>query len=145
MTIREATLADTPRLVEMTIAFIVSSIYAEMLEASPDRIALVVSNLLNGGVIFVAADDAGALVGMIGITLSGDRTFGEEAGWWVEPAHRTSALVGPKLLRRAECWARERGLLLLKMVAPAGSPEVEAFYLHAGYFELETTYVKRFA
>lgn len=161
MTLREATPADKPRLIEMAVRFLLESRYGELFDeqATPATIATLIDQVLQLGVIIVAevleapgpaeiingVPSRWKLVGMLAIVvvphpLTG-RTYADEIAWWVEPAHR-GGLVGPKMLRSAEQWATTKGANMCKMVAPAGST-VGAFYERMGYQAVETAFIKR--
>jgi GNAT superfamily N-acetyltransferase len=144
MTIREATVDDTDRLVEMAQAFIAESRYADVIVPEPARLALLIAMLLQIGTVLVA-DTGEQLVGMIALAtitpVFGGPPYCDEVAWWVEPSRR-SGLTGPRLLRRAEVWARAQGLGSIKMVAPSGT-DVGAFYEKRGYEAIETTYLRR--
>jgi GNAT superfamily N-acetyltransferase len=68
------------------------------------------------------------------------RRYGDELAWWVAPDHR-GARAGGFLLATAESWARENGLSMVKMVAPADST-IGEFYVRHGYAAVETSYQK---
>jgi GNAT superfamily N-acetyltransferase len=141
-TIREATAADVPRLVEMGRRFRAESAYALRLADNPAQMATMAEYLIasdNGLVLVVERD--GLLVGMIGVLvfphpLSGALTAGEVV-FWVEPEHRG---YGVRLMRRAEQWAIARGATTMQMVSP--TPEVGQFYARLGYHALEVAYEK---
>lgn len=160
--IREATADDVPRIVEMSLRFIASSRYRELVEANADALARLVPAVMGCGVILLAEVETihreltdfnaiefevareQVIVGMLAIAalphpFTGE-PYGDELAWWVEPEYRRGT-VGPRLLAHGEAWAREQGLTLLKMVAPAGS-DVGAWYVRRGYVNVETVYQK---
>lgn len=147
-TIRPATLDDAIAIVTMTQHFIRSTSYARFVVIQPLALhQLVQSIVVHGhGVIFVV-DTGDELVGMLALFADRNPVTGEpiaeELAWWVEPQYRKSSL-GPRLLIRAEQWARDKGCRLLKMVAPVAEPRVGDFYRDCGYEAVETAYVKRF-
>jgi GNAT superfamily N-acetyltransferase len=146
VTIREATDADTPRLVEMAIAFIAESRYAQVIQFTPEKLHALVSMLLKIGTVIVA-EIGTELVGMIALarvqSLFGGPDYADEVAWWVEREHRTGR-VGPRLLVQAEKWATAQGLTSIRMVAPSGSA-VGGFYEACGYELIETSYLRRLA
>lgn len=156
MTLRPATPTDRDAIVAMAQHFMRFSHYGRILSAiSLPGVTLLVEGVLksaalpNANTFALVAEDDGGVFGMLGLIacphpLSGD-AYGEELCWWVEPTHRGARLVGPKMLARAEAWARERGLKFLKMVAPTNVPIVGRFYERAGYVAVETAYVKGLA
>lgn len=145
MTIRAATLDDVPRLHELAAHFLCSTPYGDLLRApSEARLFSLIEQVLTLGIILVAEVDA-AIEGMIALValehpFSGE-PFGDELVWWVEPGHRGSS-IGPRLLDLAEAWAMSKGLVMLKMVAPAGS-DIHEFYTRMGYVPVETAYSKQ--
>lgn len=162
--IREATVGDKPRLIQMAARFILSSRYQEFLTPQPDRIAALIDQVLAHGVIFVAeeyrrysvAETFGtevclsldkdvvgmlALVGPLPHLLTG-QPYGEEVAWWVEPEYRNGT-IGPRLMHQMECWSRQNGLHMVKMLAPSDST-VGDFYRKCGYQAVETAWVKVF-
>lgn len=141
--IRAATEADTPRLVEMALRFIMETPY-RVFPTTPAALSWIVRVVLEHGAAFVAEDD-GHLVGMIGVVvtphpLTGER-FCDEVVWWVEPEHR-SLRTGPALLHRIESWAVTNDVHLIRMIAPNRSG-VGDFYERCGYVPVETSYIKR--
>jgi GNAT superfamily N-acetyltransferase len=144
--IRRATLDDRARLVELLTHFISSTPYGRILPVRPkylDELAFRVLRM-SSAVTFVAEVD-GVLVGMISGFAMEDPAAGvpilDELVWWVEPAHRGTSTIGPRLLKAFETWGRQKGLAWCKMVAP--NAEVGAFYARLGYALLETSFVKR--
>lgn len=167
--IRKATQADTERLLEMSVRFMVETIYARIAPPSIPTLLQLIAVVLEKGVVFVDetphANDCASwtpavdfnvdeppepapcnchpeIVGMIAIAalahiLTG-KNYGDEIVWWVEPEHRKSR-AGYRLLCAAIEWARQNGLSVLKMVAPAGS-SVGRFYEHLGFEAVETAY-----
>lgn len=165
MTIRPATKDDIPRVLEMVRRFVSETIYSEILgDAKHAGRVLELSIML--GVTFVAErtvygpfdmpvpdyslsavyEPRPTTVGFICAIAATNPISGllvcEELAWWVEPEHRGSP-AGPKLLRSLEDWARQKGCHMLKMVAPAESPEVARFYEKRGLRPAETAYFKR--
>jgi GNAT superfamily N-acetyltransferase len=148
LTIREATLDDLDRIVELAARFIGQGPYAALLLLAPNRPHLerLVQIILEHGVVLVGEVD-GTIEGMLALTALPHPTtgepFGDELAWWVNPEVRASRL-GPRLLQAAETWCQARGLPWLKMIAPAGT-SVGRYYERHGYAPLETAYLKRLA
>lgn len=143
--IRVATDADVSRIVEMGERFLTQTVYRGRVTVNPTSMAALVETLLHGGsgVLFVS-EQAGELVGMIGLLafvhpIAGEPTV-SELFWWVEPEHRG---CGVRLLKRAEQWAREMGAVKLFMVAPTS--DVGQLYERMGYEFLESAYQKAVA
>lgn len=139
--IREAVLADVPRLVEMGCRFVRDTPYVEDIPANPDQLDRLARWLIDGGGIVLVSERDGTLTGMIGAVrfvhpMSGQATV-SEVFWWVEPEARGD---GVKLLKRVERWAREHGVERMTMIAP--TPEVGRLYNRLGYHATETSYVR---
>lgn len=151
MILRAAVASDRDAVVSLGLCFHAETPYGELLHVDPDRIGAQFDVALDRGVVFVAEVDDGmippALVGFLALAalthmLSGDR-YAEEMGWFVLPPYRTGT-VGPRLLRRAEEWAKTNGCVFLKVAAPEGT-DVGYYYERAGYLPIETAYLKRVA
>jgi len=167
--LRHATAADRDAVVALSLHFHQSTPYGQLLTVDADRIAALFNLALAQGVVLVAEVErptppaynhtrgdsaltpcllcAHTLVAFLGVvatehSLSGDR-YAEEVAWWVEPAYRTGTL-GPRLLVKAEEWARAAGCAFLTMRAPAGT-DVGRFYERLGYQLVETAFLKRVA
>lgn len=144
MTIREATPADRPRLVEMALRFLQETPPYQLFPSTPAALSWIIAVVLEHGVALVAETDVG-LVGMIGLVvaphpLTGE-TFADEIVWWVEPEWRLGS-VGPRLLDAVERWVVTKNVNSIRMVSPKGSA-VGEFYERRGYQEVETSYLKR--
>lgn len=143
--VRKATLEDLPRLQAMGARFMLETPYGEWMQNSPKRIEELVEPMLAGAGIVLVAEEQQQIVGMVAALAYADPFTGptcDEVAWWVEPEHR-NGLTGPRLLRALENWSRQKGLRLLKMIAPTAAPEVADFYSRSGFTALQTTYVKR--
>lgn len=157
--IREATRDDLAGVRRLALNFIRGTNYRTVPELEAAFGDATIEHALTHGVIFVgtdaSADDphdrrAGEerLVGMIAGAWEPTNTGGalvSELVWWVEPAYRKTRL-GPNLLRCLEDWTRQKGCHVLKMVAPAESPDhcpVATYYKRLGYTPIETAFIKR--
>lgn len=149
--IREAVYADGAAIVRLVHRFLAGSPYGAFLQFNPDALADFVLFLLehDKGVVFVAEQEVAigkwTAVGMIAAIagphpITGDGTV-EELAWWVNEEVRGGRL-GYKLLGHLEDWARQKGHLMLKMVAPVDSA-VGRIYERLGYTPLETVFLKR--
>lgn len=135
-----------PELLRMAEAFAATP-YGQLFHVTREAAEGLIGLLFNFGdnaAILLAAVD-GVDVGMLAIVASphpfNGQIYADEVVWWVDPTARGSSLAGPKLLRAAEDWARERNCYMVKMVAPVGST-VGAFYERLGYTAIETAYAK---
>lgn len=139
--IREATLSDVPRLVEMGCRFITDTAYRHDIPANPAQLESLALWLLNGGGVIFVSERHGHVTGMLGAVrfdhpMSGQRTV-SEMFWWVDPEARGD---GVRLLKRMEQWATEHGAERVMMIAP--SLEVGRLYHRLGYHATETSYVR---
>jgi GNAT superfamily N-acetyltransferase len=152
-TIRTATDADLERLVEMAQRFRALVPFGDGIAPTTDlQLAIFITFILEHGTAFVAEVElpavGRALVGMIGILgpivhpFSGV-VFGEEPAWWVEPEYRGTS-IGAQLLTAAEDWARQQGILVLRMGAPTTSG-IGRFYDRMGYHAVNVEYQKTLA
>ena len=140
MVIREATHADIPRCVAMGRCFLLE-VYAGLLDENPEHMAQIGADLIEKetGLLLVADVGDGHLVGMIGMVIVPHPLSGAlvaaELFWWMEPAARGA---GVRLLKRAERWARDRGIARVQMTAPTAG--VGHLYERLGYQAIETAY-----
>lgn len=143
--IREATTADLPRCVEMGEAFMRTTIYGTLFPPAAGAVAKLAARALETGVIFVA-EQAGLLVAGLALVVMEQpftgAMYADELAWWTDTEARGQLRVGVRLLQHAEDWARQNGLSMLQMAAPAES-RVGAFLAHRGYRSVETTYTLR--
>lgn len=143
--IRRSRPDDLEQIVAMVGHFIENSHYRKVFRFVPEAIAELADRILTLGVIFVA-EDGPRLVGMIaGYAVQepiGQLRLLDELAWWVEIDYRNGS-TGPKLLREWERWAQAEGLEAIRMISPADSPEVGAYYAKRGYFPIETAWLKR--
>lgn len=143
-TIREATLADLPALLEMFETFRQTPAYARYVAKAPAVAEAFLRSLLASpdATIFVRGWD-GEIVGMLGVMayahpMSGER-MASELFWWLDQDSRGS---GGWMLRRAEKWAKAHGAIRLQMVSPVEKSRVRETYTALGYREFEVSYYK---
>lgn len=141
--IRTARADDKPRLIEMAARFLISSRYGEWLPSTPAQIAGLIEQIEQLGVILTAEEDS-TIIGMLALVavthpMTGQR-YAEEIAWWVEPEYR-GGLIGPRLHRAGEQWARDLGLHMIRMLSPVGS-DLGVYYARRGYVEVETSWMK---
>lgn len=140
--IREATLADIPRLVEMGRRFISESSYKNHLGENPEQMKTLAEQIISNpkGRILVSEKD-GRLTGMLALIVFPQHFSGEliagEVFWWVDPEARKGR-TGLKLMRKAEEIAVELGAEKMQMVAP--TDRIGDLYKHLGYTQVESTY-----
>jgi RimJ/RimL family protein N-acetyltransferase len=107
-TVRSARTTDLPWLVPQLLAFLGS--VSLPLRPSEDYVRQAVGKLMDTGVVLVAENESGKLMGTIGGTISfhlfdPDRLVLAELWWWVAPEYRGSS-AGLRLIQAF----RERGL-----------------------------------
>ena len=160
MIIREATLADSPAIVQMTERFIHTTEYGRWLKPTQEGLISLIVRVMDLGTIVVAQNVSyigdgtiqrqvgpGELVGLLALACLkhpvNQENYADELIWWVEPEWRRGT-VGPKMLRYAERWARHKGCSMIKMVAPEGEggPDLDRFYKWNDYTALERAYLK---
>lgn len=156
--VRIGTIDDIDRIVEMSINFLLLTPFGRLLggEPKPELLAQMIAITLANGVIMVAETDVATVIdgdtfleqrviGMLALYVATHPLtglpMGDEIAWWVEPEHRNGR-AGWLLYRATERWAREHGLSMIKMVAPADDPSVGAFYVRLNYTPAETVYLK---
>lgn len=146
-TIREATAADLPALHGMVQEFLQTSRYGLVLSAEPGRVEATVGLLEALGGVVLVADDGGTLVGLLALVVGPHPLTGEvvaeELAWWVAPVARYGR-VGLRLLRAAEAWARDQGVVWLTLADPLALDTVGR-YARFGYTAIETRSIKRLA
>lgn len=136
--IRDATLADIPRMVEMGQHFRKQTSYDKFLSDSPETMKKLGETLIERNGLIVS-EERGEVIGMLGFIIyehfiSGDLTAGE-VFWFVEPQHRGS---GIRLMKEMERRARSAGAKNMQMVAP--SWKVAKFYKRSGFELMEMSY-----
>lgn len=141
--LRPATVEDMPALWPLYVAFRAESSFAcWLVDLDRERIEELTAWVIACGCFWVAESD-GALVGIIAAyetehPFTGQR-FGEEVAWYITPSYRGGTLW-LRLLWHVEQWARQSGLTVLRMVAPAGST-VGKLFARRGYEQGETTFL----
>lgn len=142
--IRQAELADIPRIVEMGQRFR-NEIYRDLLADNPVQMRAFAERLVsNSDSVILVSEHNARVVGMIGMMgfdhmLSAERIAGEVA-WWVDPESRGE---GRRLVLSAEEWAIENGAVKVQMVAP--NLRVGNVYRRMGYAQMEIGYQKNVA
>jgi ribosomal protein S18 acetylase RimI-like enzyme len=90
--------------------------------------------------VFVAGDEAGAVVGWLHVALQTgllDDAVAEILGLVVAESAR-GAGIGGELLRAAEAWARERGAATMRVRSRSDRERAHRFYRRAGYLRTKT-------
>lgn len=142
MTIRQATEADVPAMVEMGREFVRSTSYRDTVPESPEHLSGVGALLLKHGVVLLAEQD-GRVVGMIAGTvyphyLTGARTLGE-SWWWVNEGARGHG-AADALLDALEAWGRSQGATRSEL--GSRNAVLDRFYRRRGYRPVERVHAK---
>lgn len=142
MTIRKATLADIPRIVDMGRRFFEAMANPLIGDYSEEAAAATAKMLIESddGILLVGPHGmAGALVYPFYMT---GQSTAQELFWWVDPDHRG---MGQMLLTALESAARAKGAETMTMIALENlNPDaVGAIYRRAGYRPSEHSYIRR--
>ena len=146
MEVRQATQDDVPRIVDMSAKFYETTSYARWAPFNPDTVHDLAANLAENHVMLVA-EDAGELVGMVGLfaapfMFNGDVTAAYEVVWWVDPDAQGRG-AGKALLQAIEPACSARGCRAVQMVHLSSSPpQAAAIYERMGYGHTESSYTK---
>lgn len=140
--IRPATRADIPDIIDLGERHWRESRYGRWMEPNRAVMAELARALVATPDGLVLVDEReGAIVGMIGVAVTAHIYSGEpvmsELFWYAPPERRGS---GVRLLKRAEAWAKAKGVKHSAMIAP--DERVAAFYERMGYAALEINYIK---
>ncbi len=141
--IREATLDDIPRLVELGDQFFTSGDYwGERRKLAPLQFAEHLIKLTrSSGVGFFVIDRGGEVTGAVAVAILPDIFTGEKLAMklhWISDPAKPSA--GLKLEKRAREWAKAQGVSTLKMSAVNDS--AAELLQRLGYVQAEVTYSK---
>ena len=104
-------------------------------EAKPETAWVERCTPTKNSALFIAVDEGGALVGMVGIYCDGRVKTGHLGNIWgvfVAPEARGCG-VGGKLLDAALAWAQVRGLRRVNLTVETGNAPAIAVYLKAGF------------
>lgn len=144
--IRQATMADKPRIMEMAKTF------HEIAGHPFPYNALHCSNVISACIqeidaVCIVAEKDGEIIGCI-LGHAGSHTFNpvriaSEIMLWVEPDHRGVSRYAFNMLDAFEDWSKSRGCELSHMVGLGENPAVGKVYERRGYYAAERHYVKR--
>lgn len=140
--IREATLEDVPRIVELGRKFIANGPYKDQLDnpAQADHIARWM--IVNQKAKVLVAQMDGTIQGMIAFIIyphyfTGQPTANEMI-WYVEPEARAGG-IAMRLMHAAESLAKEMGAIRMQFTAPTA--EIGKLYERwCGYHQVEISY-----
>ena len=144
--IRQATIEDMPRIMQMAEKFYEKTHYVEHVPLNFDSVAFLSTTLIQHGIVLVAEVD-GVVVGMTGLVLlpclfNTDYIGAHEVVWWVEPEHQDSG-IGRALLEAIEPACKNREVDFIQMVLLPNSPlKAQTLYNSLRYYHSETSYTK---
>lgn len=144
-TIRLASEADVPRVVEMGRRFLAEGPYRNQLADVPEVSTRIAAFAVTTDKCRVLVSELeGQVTGVLAFILfphyfSGELTAGEMI-WYVEPEHRPGG-VALRLLWEAERMAKEMGAERMQVTAPTSA--VSDLYKRFGYDAVEVTFQKR--
>lgn len=144
--IREGTKADWPDVLEMSKKFYQMGGYPVAIPLHEPSMEKLYDMILEQGFLYVATVE-GKPVAMLGCLLSPyllNHNFltSTEIMWWVDENHRGGSMA-IRLKDKAEQRAKAEGCVTQVMTKLANSgPQVEKMYLHSGYREIETAFIK---
>ncbi|KRA74267.1 hypothetical protein ASD78_12300 [Lysobacter sp. Root667] len=147
MPIRNATTADIPAIVAMSERFYATTTYRTFAAFCPETVAELAHTLIDRGIVLLAENDAGEVIGMVGLFVAPfmfnrDRCAAYEVMWWVNPDAQ-GAGAGKALLAAVEPACRAAGCHAAQMVHLSTSPpQAAALYERLGYAHSETSYTK---
>jgi hypothetical protein len=114
----------------------------------PDEgMAAALSNIIEQGVIIVAEDINGELIGFLAgmlapVWCAPNCTVAAELAWWMKPGHR-HGMTAVRMLRQFEAWAASKNAdQVIVSSIPAISKKVGNLYGKLGYELVENSYRK---
>lgn len=147
--VREATVDDVPRLVELGQRFFEETELGAVTSYDPESAAKSFCGMIElpqAGVFVLEVDGevVGLIAGLVAPYLFNAELTGQELLWYVEPAHR-GGRQSLRLVRVLEEWARMQGAATFAMAALMTSPVgIFDYYESRGYIPQETHFVRRF-
>lgn len=139
--IREATLADIPRIVELGTLWLREGPYAELVPESPERFTRLAEQIVSGLGKVLLWEANGQVTGLLAFLVVPhfltDQMTASELIWYVLPASRPEG-AGMRLFWAAQDLARELGAKRMEFTAP--TEQVGALYRRCGYTQMEVHY-----
>lgn len=146
MSVRRATEADTPAVLEMGRRFYATTLYTRFADYDEETALRLIAMMRDTGVLLVAENDR-QLLGMAGLLVApflfdASRKAAYEVMWWVDPAAQ-GAGIGRALLEAVEPACREAGCAVIQMVRLSSSPpQARQLYERYGYESSEFCHTK---
>lgn len=132
--IRNATLEDIPRIVEMGQQLAAASTYRAV-EYAPDRVEATCKLLINSGFLVVAEKEGcvvGAMLGDVYTPWYTNDRMGIDYSLYIEPEHR-NGLLAVKMIKRFEEWCIGMGAKQIRPGVGTGDKNVGRLYRALGY------------
>jgi GNAT superfamily N-acetyltransferase len=149
--VRQASVADIGRLVELSEEFYKASPYYDKVPWDSGKIKSTIRTIIEypkgKGTIFVGLDDQEKVQGMLacagGETFFSSEPVATEIMWWISPSARGLGLA-KELVQAYETWCRLHGYRLAQMVLlePLRGDVLHQYYTRKGYELTEKAYVK---
>jgi GNAT superfamily N-acetyltransferase len=142
--IREGTLEDIPRIVELGRRSLKDGPYAGRIEDNPEQVEKFARQIISTlGKVLLWQEDDGQVTGLFAFIMGPHffdaRFFAQELIWYVLPEFRKGG-AAVKLLWEAERIAKEVGVKFLQVTAP--NADVEGLYGRFGYKQQEIVFQK---
>ena len=144
--IRWATMADVPRIVEMSMEFYSNTHYPDIIGTTKEQMAGLAIITMKDHVLLVAEKE-GHVCGMISLLVE-DFIFNpaiksaSELVWWLDETAR-GGMLAVRLLKQAEKECVNVGVKLIRMALMHDSPaHAEGIYLKQGYRKSDSHYEK---
>jgi GNAT superfamily N-acetyltransferase len=147
MNVRKATEDDVGEIVDMSAMFYKTTAYQKVGNMCRETVAKLTRWLIDTGVMLVAEDHRGCLIGMVGLAIvpgmfNAEIRGAHEVVWYVDPDEQRSG-VGTELLKAIEPACRERGADAIWMMHLANSPpKAGEAYIRMGFEMSEVCYMK---
>jgi N-acetylglutamate synthase-like GNAT family acetyltransferase len=142
--IREATLNDVPRVVELGRKFLAEGPYAGQIKDNPEQANRFTTLLIdNPSAKILVSEKNGTVTGVLAFLLFPHHFSGEmtalEIIWYVEPQYRPGG-IAMRLMWTAERIAQEMHAHFMQFTAP--DAKASAIYERFGYHQVEIGYQK---
>lgn len=144
---RYATQDDVLALVELGRPFVEQHPMLKGVAVSDESLATAISNVIEQGVVIVAEDAEGKLIGFLAgmiapVWCAPAYKVAAELAWWMHPGHR-NGMTAVRMLRQFENWAESHNAAQVVVSSiPSISQKVGDLYDRLGYELIENSYRK---
>lgn len=149
MRIREATVEDIPRLIELGREFFDMTELGKVTEYDPQSAGRCFMGLIeSASSVVLVIEKEGTIIGGAGATIypfyfNLGHKVAQEFFWFISEEHRGGA-ISIRLFNMLEAWAKEHGAETMVMIAlGCNFTSVSEFYRRRGYFQQETNFMRR--